>query len=113
MAWKTLVGCLAIGTMLSGCADLEERREQRRAEIAAKDMATCKSFGFKVGQPEYKQCIVNEQRYRKTQSDIAWNRIQQQRQSDATPEDSTFTGPNTYYRTPVFVPIPRTNPFGN
>ena len=79
MAWKTLVGCLAIGTMLSGCADLEERREQRRAEIAAKDMATCKSFGFKVGQPEYKQCIVNEQRHRKIQDALDWQEIESMR----------------------------------
>ena len=70
MVWKTLVGCLVIGTMLSGCAGLIEQSEQRRAAIAAKDMATCKSFGFKVDQPEFTQCIVNEQRYRQTQMAI-------------------------------------------
>ena len=79
MVWKTLVGCLVIGTMLSGCADLEERREQIRAKRAAKDMATCKSFGFKVGQPEYKQCIVNEQRHRKIQDALDWQEIESMR----------------------------------
>lgn len=63
MALRTLVGCLAIGTMLSGCLTPSEMRERN----AAKDMTTCKSFGFKVGQPQYNQCIVTEQRYRKTQ----------------------------------------------
>ena len=63
MAIRTLVGCLAIGTMLSGCLTPSEMRERD----AAKDMATCKSFGFKLGQPQYNQCIVTEQRYRKTQ----------------------------------------------
>ena len=72
MAWKTIVGCLTIATMLSGCLTPSEMRERD----AAKDMATCKSFGFKVGQPNYNQCIVTEQRYRKTQSDIAWQKVQ-------------------------------------
>jgi hypothetical protein len=93
-----------------------------RERRAAADMATCKSFGFEVGQPQYNQCIVTEQRYRKTQNDIAWNRIQQQRQATSTPEASTSTGINTYYRinpdVPVrqinpLVPVGLINPFGN
>jgi len=61
--------------MLSGCLSPNEMREKRRAENAAADIATCESFGFKVNQPEYKQCIVNEQRYRITQRDIAWQKV--------------------------------------
>ena len=70
MLLRTIVGCIAISTMLSGCLSPNEMREKRRAENAAADIATCKSFGFKVYQPEYKQCIVNEQRYRQTQMAI-------------------------------------------
>ena len=79
MAWKTLVGCLAIGTMLSGCLSPNEMREKRRSEYKEVDTATCKSFGFKVDQPEYNQCIVNEQRYRQTQHDIDVNRMKARR----------------------------------
>ena len=70
MAWKTLVGCLAIGTMLSGCGSIKERQARISAAYSAADMATCKSFGFKVDQPEFTQCIVSEQRYRQTQMAI-------------------------------------------
>lgn len=76
MLLRTIVGCLAIGTMLSGCLSPNEMQEKRKAENAAANIATCKSFGSKVNQPEYKQCIVNEQRYRITQSGIPWNRMQ-------------------------------------
>ena len=109
MRLNIIVGCLAITTMLSGCISPSEMRERR----AAADMATCKSFGFEVGQPQYNQCIVTEQRYRQTQNDIVWNRIQQQRQAMSTPEASTSTGINAYYRQPVLVPVRRINPFGN
>ena len=54
-------------------------REKRRSEYKAVDTATCKSFGFKVDQPEYNQCIVNEQRYRQTQHDIDVNRMKARR----------------------------------
>ena len=109
MRLNIIVGCLAITTMLSGCLSPSEMRERR----AAADMATCKSFGFEVGQPQYNQCIVTEQRYRQTQNDIVWNRIQQQRQATSTPEASTSTGINTYYSSPVYVPVRQINPFGN
>jgi len=79
VAWKTLVGCLAIGAMLSGCLSPNEMREKRRAKNKATDIATCKSFGFEVDKPEYKQCIVNEQRYRQTQHDIDVNRMKARR----------------------------------
>lgn len=75
MRLNIMVGCLAITTMLSGCLSPSEMRERR----AAADIATCEGFGFKVGQPEYNQCIVTEQRYRKTQLDVAFNQIQQNR----------------------------------
>ena len=70
MRLKIILGFLAIATMLSGCGSIKERQARISAAYAAADMATCKSFGFKVDQPEFTQCIVSEQRYRQTQMAI-------------------------------------------
>ena len=60
MAWKTLVGCLAIGTMLSGCI---KSPSEIRAMNAAKYKATCTGIGYKVGTIGYNECILREERY--------------------------------------------------
>ena len=72
MAWKTLVGCLAIGTMLSGCSTPEERAnkrkrerayELRQAEQRAKSYKdTCATYGYEVGTPQFNQCVATEKR---------------------------------------------------
>ena len=72
MAWKTLVGCLAIGTMLSGCSTPEERAnkrkrarayELRQAEQRANSYKdTCATYGYEVGTPQFNQCVATEKR---------------------------------------------------
>ena len=72
MAWKTLVGCLAIGTMLSGCSTPEERANKRKRERAyelrqAEQRAnsykdTCATYGYEVGTPQFNQCVATEKR---------------------------------------------------
>ena len=60
MAWKTLVGYLAIGTMLSGCI---KSPSEIRAMNAATYKATCTGIGYKVGTISYNECILREKRY--------------------------------------------------
>ena len=72
MAWKTLVGCLVIGTMLSGCSTPEERANKRKRERAyelrqAEQRAnsykdTCATYGYEVGTPQFNQCVATEKR---------------------------------------------------
>ena len=72
MAWKTLVGCLAIGTILSGCSTPEERANKRKRERAyelrqAEQRAnsykdTCATYGYEVGTPQFNQCVATEKR---------------------------------------------------
>ena len=79
MAWKTLVGCLAIGTMMSGCSTPEERAkarerarayelrqaeyELRQAEQRANSYKdTCTTYGYEVGTPQFNQCVATEKR---------------------------------------------------
>ena len=72
MAWKTLVGCLAIGTMMSGCSTPEERAkarerarayELRQAEQRANSYKdTCATYGYEVGTPQFNQCVATEKR---------------------------------------------------
>ena len=72
MAWKTLVGCLVIGTFLSGCSTPEERAnkrkrerayELRQAEQRAKSYKdTCATYGYEVGTPQFNQCVATEKR---------------------------------------------------
>jgi len=72
VAWKTLVGCLVIGTMLSGCSTPEERANKRKRERAyelrqAEQRAnsykdTCATYGYEVGTPQFNQCVATEKR---------------------------------------------------
>ena len=60
MVWKTLVGCLAIGTMLSGCI---RTPSEIRARNVAQYKATCAGIGYKVGTISYNECVLREERY--------------------------------------------------
>ena len=72
MVWKTLVGCLVIGTILSGCSTPEERANKRKRERAyelrqAEQRAnsykdTCATYGYEVGTPQFNQCVATEKR---------------------------------------------------
>jgi hypothetical protein len=72
VAWKTLVGCLVIGTMLSGCSTPKERaqaRERARAyeqqKIESRENGykqACLEYGYAVGTPEFNQCVSSERR---------------------------------------------------
>jgi hypothetical protein len=72
VAWKTLVGCLAIGTILSGCSTPKERAqarerarayELRQAEQRANSYKdTCATYGYEVGTPQFNQCVATEKR---------------------------------------------------
>ena len=72
MAWKALVGCLAIGTILSGCSTQEERAqdqertrayEQRKIESRENGYKqACLEYGYAVGTPEFNQCVSSERR---------------------------------------------------
>ena len=72
MVWKTLVGCLAIGTMLSGCSTPEEIADKRERQIAYKLQQAeqrenrykniCATYGYEVGTPQFNQCVATEKR---------------------------------------------------
>ncbi len=72
MALKILAGCLAIGTILSGCSTPEERaqaRERARAyeqqKIERRENGykqACLEYGYAVGTPGFNQCVSSERR---------------------------------------------------
>jgi hypothetical protein len=57
-----LVLALALGGCLMGMS--EEERAAKKAELAAKDDATCRSYGAKQGTDIYVQCRIAQQKSR-------------------------------------------------
>ena len=61
-AFGILVLTLALGGCLMGMS--EEEKAAKRAELAAKDDATCKGYGAKPGTDIYIQCRMAQQKSR-------------------------------------------------
>jgi hypothetical protein len=61
------VGVLALGLALAGCTGDRPGRGElfaSKAEIEAKDDATCRQYGAKPGEPTYIQCRVAQDQRR-------------------------------------------------
>ena len=103
MAWKTLVGCLAIGTMLSGCSTPEEKAQARERARAYEEQKierrengykqACLEYGYAVGTPGFNQCVSSERRAytaQKERQKLAAAIKEQAREAASDKEDREF-----------------------